>query len=164
MQEFKNYEDFSRGHFVSVIRTNRFKVNDEERFRFLMSCLEDCNDDVSFCIENGFVSFSAGDLLGVRINADNELVPEPDCDEDEEDDIEHSLERLYKELQSLLADGEVCVIETLEYEGAFQFNAYSTIITQKEEPKEFSLRTHTINAISYMLDIPREEVLKKINL
>lgn len=163
MQEFNNYNDFSRGKFFSVIRTNLFKVNDEERFRFLMSCLADCNDEISFCIENGIVAFSAGDLLGVRINEDDELVPEPDCDEDEEDNIEHSMERLYKELQSLLADGQVCVIETLEYEGCFQFNAYSTIITPNEV-KEISLRTQTINAISYMTNIPREEVEKKINI
>ena len=110
-------------NYYAKVRTNYFKVNDEEKFREIMGFLQGEDDVV--CHEHEkekgkFMFYCDGSMTGYVEN------------KDDEDSYDDAWNEMVRKLQTVLPDGEAIIITEIGSEKMRYFTAYSALITPKE--------------------------------
>ena len=107
-------------NYYGKVRTNYFKVNDEERFKEIMGFLRG-EDEVVYHehdrVKGKFMFYCDGSLTGYVE------------DEDNEDSYDDAWDEMVRKLQTVLPEGEAIILTEIGSEKMRYFTAYSAIIT-----------------------------------
>lgn len=137
---------------ISLIRTNYFRVKDEESFRNLMARVYGCEDTVDFWPakdKDGNTVFGFGcygGISGVR-----------NAEEDEDGDVEEtSYDEFLDGLQKCVAEDDAIIILESGNEKLRYVTGYATIITSKDI-QTLDLTTMAKETAATMLNNPESE-------
>ena len=113
--------------YTCTIRTNYFRVTDEDQYQKLAKSLwgEERIQLFTKKLDDGTILHGFGSYCNI------EYLP-ADANTDEDDDELCDIEEFYKELQKILPDNEVFVLEEVGNEKLRYVGAYATIVTNKE--------------------------------
>lgn len=129
-------------NYGGLVRTNYFKVKDEEAFRALVSDIVGDEAEVVLIEDEdkaGFFGFYCeSSLSGLRL------------DEPDENDCEFNTESVYDKLASLVADDDAVIITEIGNEKMRYLTAYTVVITSKET-KFINLSDESIKLARTML-------------
>lgn len=132
-------------NYNAFIRTNYFTVTDEQRFRDLMakcSCSEGAVELFEGSCANQFGFGCHGSLSGIPYHDG----------EDDDNDIEYSMDDFLAGLQALLPDGEAIILTEVGYEKLRYLIGIATVITN-EKIASVELEAESFKLAAQLLDV-----------